>query len=343
MSVVERVVLKWSRVIKPPGELWGCYMSGISASGDVAIAVSKEDDFGELMLFNNNGKIVWSRHYGDEISKPQLSDDGNTIAVQVGRDALIAYNKEGKVLWTYSVEKKSEIEDYKLSRNGRYAIVVVFDFSSLKNHFVLLRDGAVEWVKSGRSEAERVAISPNNMYIVLASYDKSRGNTRVSLYTIEGAELWSTVVEGFPLHVDVSDNGEVLLTEVSKSFFVAEGHILWAKNYCPYAVFIGGGGRIIALAIGDGWDISVFNREGKLLWTYRGAFDFVASDNYYVIRDSTEFVLVTAEGEVIQRIKISNSEKFEIYDIKISPNGKYFAINVKRFSEGGEMCHLYFF
>jgi len=35
--VVERVVLKWSRVIKPPVELWSCYISNISTSGDFAV------------------------------------------------------------------------------------------------------------------------------------------------------------------------------------------------------------------------------------------------------------------------------------------------------------------
>jgi len=105
MSVAERAVLKWSHVIKPPGVLWGCYTSNISASGDVAVAIAYMEganEYGELTLFNSDGKIAWSKRYDDAIFNPQLSDDGNIIAVQVGSDTLVAYNKRGELLWTYN-------------------------------------------------------------------------------------------------------------------------------------------------------------------------------------------------------------------------------------------------
>jgi len=111
MSVVERVVLKWSRVIKPIGKLSNCYMSNISTSGDVAVAITYKkgaNEYGELTLFNSDGKIAWREYYSFQISYPQLSDDGNTIAVQVGSGTLTAYNKRGKLLWTYNVRKKQK-------------------------------------------------------------------------------------------------------------------------------------------------------------------------------------------------------------------------------------------
>jgi len=352
--VVEKVILKWSHEVKSPGIRHKCLstsMSNISTSGDVAITVSKKDNFGEITLFNNDGKITWNKQYSNIISNPQLSDDGNILAVQVGSNTLMAYDKKGKLLWTYSIEKKaekSEIEDYKLSRDGRYAVIAVTEKGSfgLKSYFILLREGAVEWVKSDKSEACKIAISPNNEYVVSASCDIDKRYTRAALYTIDGAEHWNTVIKGIPRSIDVSDNGEVLLTNVdfypiiNIINFIAKGRVLWAKNDYWIAKFTRRGDRIIAVGIKSN-DVCVFDRKGELLWNYRGAHSFAVSDNYYVLYNLTEIVLVTAEGEVIQHIKLSESEKVEIYNVEISPDGKYFAIRVEDKKEG--MCHLYFF
>jgi len=364
--VVERAVLKWNRVIKPPGELWGCYMSGLSASGDVAVAITYKkgaNEYGELTLFNSDGKIAWSKHYGDVIFNPQLSDDGNIIAVKLGINTLTAYDKRGELLWTYSVKKKqkSTIESYKLSHDGRYAVVAVSEEDSFgwKSRFVVLRDGNVEWTKSGKGVARSIAISLSNTYIVSTLYDRGKDSTHVTLYTIDGAELWTTTVEGFPLGVDVSDNGEVLLTtykNVIKSFFIAKGHALWAKDDHLHAEFTRRGDRIIAvrgefdyvmygrsIAARSKLDfVEVFDRRGKLLWEYRGMHRFAASDNYYVLGSDEEVVLVSAEGEEIQRIWFNElKEDVTIVDVKISPDGRYFAVSAEDDSE--KMCYLYFF
>jgi len=356
--VVERVALKWSHVIKPPGKLSYCHMSNISTSGDIAVAVTYEkevNEYGELTLFNSDGEIAWSKHYDNEISKPQLSDDGNTIVVKLGINTLTAYNKRGELLWTYSVEKEQAIRDYKLSHDGRYTVIVVPDYFSLKGHFILLREGGVEWVKSSKGVAMEIAISPNNAYIASASY---KGKTHITLYTTDGAELWNTVVEGSPFHVDVSNDGEVILVNdlpgdvfvnpflwgKGKTFFIAKGRVLWAKDYYPYAEFTRRGDRIITVRKNlelSYLSIDVFDRKGELLWNYRGAFDFAVSDNYYVLRGDKGVVLVSVEGEVIQHIKLSESEKVEIYNVEISPDGKYFTVSAKGGSEG--TCYLYFF
>jgi len=100
--VVERAVLKWSHVIKPPGKLSHCHMSNISTGGDFATALNYskgENEYGELTLFNSDGKIAWSKgHYDVMISNPQLSDDGYTIAVKLGINTLVAYDKRGELL-----------------------------------------------------------------------------------------------------------------------------------------------------------------------------------------------------------------------------------------------------
>jgi len=358
MSVVERVVLKWSHVIKPPGKLSYCHMSNISTSGDVAVAITYKkgaNEYGELTLFNSDGEIAWSKRYDNEISNPQLSDDGNTIVVKQGINTLTAYNKRGELLWTYSVEKEQAIGEYKLSRDGRYTVIAISEegLISLKGHFILISDGSVEWVKSGKGEASKIAISPNNVYIVSASYDRDKGTTYVTLYTIYGAELWNTVVKGVPSHIAVSDNGEVLLSRsyfvdsnlFMKLYFIAEGRVLWAKDNYPYAEFTRSGDGIIAFAIGDDLGVFVFNKKGELLWNYRGAFHFAVSDNYYVLMGDKGLVLVSAKGEVLQLIKLSELINKEIeplnVDITISPDGKYFAVEVRDSREG--ICYLYFF
>jgi len=359
--VVERVVLKWNHKAKPPGELWSCYVSNVSITGDVAVTVSGLDNFGELVLFNSDGKIAWSKHYGDKISDPQLSDDGNMIAVQVGNvgervGTLMAYDKRGKLLWTYNTRGKATISDYRLSRDGKYAAVSVFEegLFGIKGHFILLRDGNVEWVKSGRGVAGEIAISPNNAYIVTTLYDRGKDSTHVTLYTIDGAELWTTTVEGCPISADVSDNGEVLLTiwnlevlRVVKLFFIANGRVLWVKDDCSRAQFTRSGDRIIATRGSRdlGFSVEVFDREGELLWKYRDMYSFAVSDNYYVLGNEEEVVLVSTKGEILQRIKISELEEVETKEIKvkISPDGRYFTVGIKGNSEGEEMCYFYFY
>jgi len=339
-------------VIKPPGKLSYCHMSNISTSGDVAVAITYRkgaSEYGELTLFNSDGEIAWSKRYDNEISNPQLSDDGNTIVVKQGINTLTAYNKRGKLLWTYSVEEGQRIRDYKLSRDGRYTVIVVPDFFSLKGHFILLREGEVEWVKS-RDVAIEIAISPNNAYIVSASYDKR--NIHVTLYTIDGVELWNTEVGELPRHVDVSDNGEVLLVTYhlhdffKKLYFITHGRVLWAKDYCQYAVFTRSGDKIIAVrrhGNRGALEVIVLNREGEFLWKYQGKFRFAVSDNYFALADSSEIVFVSAESEVLQRIKLSellNRESADV-NISISPDGRYFAVGVEDKKDG--KCHLYFY
>jgi len=110
MPVVERVVLKWSRVIKPLGRVSHCHMSNISTSGDVAVAITYKkgaNEYGELTLFNSDGKIAWSNHYDENIYSPQLSDNGNIITVKRGSGTLETYNKRGGALWTYTIQGKN--------------------------------------------------------------------------------------------------------------------------------------------------------------------------------------------------------------------------------------------
>jgi len=355
--VVERVVLKWSHMIKPPGELSTCDMSNISTDGDVAVAITYKkgaNEYGELTLFNSDGEIAWSKHYDYETSNPQLSDDGNTIAVKLGINTLTAYNKRGELLWSYYIEKEQAIRDYKLSHDGKYATIAITEEGhfGVKGHFILLRDGVVEWVKSGRGVAVAIAISPNNAYIVSASYDRDKGITYVTLYTIKGVELWTTTVKGF-LSSDfyVSDNGEVLLSRsyfvgnnlFMKLYFIAEGRVLWTKADYSDARFTRSGDRIIAVNYIHGdRSVYVFDKRGELLWNYQGAYDLATSDDYYVLKGDKGVVLVTAKGEEIQRIWVSElKEDARIVDVKISPDGKYFAVEVKDSKEG--MCHLYFY
>lgn len=349
--MVERTILKWSYRIKLPEELFSCYIFcnrlNISVNGDVAIAV-----IGNLMMINNDGKITWREYCDGGIDDLQLSDDGHIIVVERGRNTLVAYDKRGKLLWTYSVVKEQVIRDYKLSHDGRYTIVAI-DSEKDNHELILLKDGNVEWVKSGRGRVMSVAISPNNAYIASASYDDY---IRVTLYTVNGVKLWGNAVVEFPhgidipypfYDVDVSEKGEVLLTEY-RTFFIANGRILWDSNY-RHARFTRDGNRIIAVkdrGCHRGFGVIVLNREGELLWEYCGAYRYVISDEYYLLFDENnyEIVLVSAGGKVLQRITLSKlGKKLDIGDvcIRISPNGKYFTVSVKDDSE--KACYLYFF
>jgi len=331
--------LKWRRKVQPSDEK---FMSNISISGNLAITemIRSEEKYSyELILFNNEGNVVWKLHYDNFdnfISNPQLSDDGNTIVVKMRNRIIAAYDGRGKLKWTYDIGEKAKesprIWDYKLSRDGGY-VAIATSYWTKKGHryeLVLLRDGKVRWVKS--SEAIRVAVSPNSTYIASASpihkkyksSDLKEYNTLVALYTVDGAELWSAEVEGFPRDIGVSNNGEVVLSthinDVNRVFFIGAGYVLWTKDYCHSAQFTKTGDRIIAVREGEG--VNVFDREGELLWKYRGANRYSTSDSYYVLAGGQKMALATPEGEVLERIDLRGDVK----EVAISPNGRYFAI-----------------
>jgi len=368
ISVVERVVLKWSHVIKPPGKLWSCYISNISTGGDFAVVLNYRkgaDEYGELTLFNSDGKIMWEKHYEGHISNPQLSDDGKVIAVKAG-DVFMMYSKWGRSILTYNSREKgaifSSIQHYKLSRDGRYVVLVIESekenlLTSWHYKLILLKDGNIEWVKSSIwREFWMASISSNNAYIALVSHSEKLGKkySHVALYTIDGKELWSTGVEGFTVKIDVSSRGEVLLS-ADGCKFINDGRVLWTKDDCGNASFTRDEDKIIAIRkrgydLND-LDVVVFNRDGELLWEYQGAYRYAVSDNYYVLvggePGSEEVVLVSADGVVLQRIKLRElieKEVIDIYiDVSISPEGKYFAVTTRGNREGEEACYLYFF
>jgi len=366
--------LRWKHEIKPTrGKYSYSYESNVSTSGEIAVTVTSEDErkkYGELILFNSEGEIMWREYYDDGVSHPQLSEDGSIIAVEKGGDTLMAYNKRGKLLWTYSIGKKGVVGviwNYKLSRDGRYTVIAMHreeeGFLGLKRYYelVLLRDGKVVWVKSEEG-IEKVVISSNNAYIASASVvhvdpDSKERYRRISLYTIDGAKLWSAVVEGFPSAIGVSSSGEVVLSTLTKNairtYFIKNGHVLWTKDRCNDAQFTRNEDRIIAIRERgknrSDWDVNVFNREGEFLWEHRGAYRFAVADNYYVLvggePGSEEVVLVSADGVVLQRIKLRELIEKEVITwsiyVRISPDGKYFAVSVKNDREG--MYYLYFF
>jgi len=261
--------LRWKHEIKPTrGKYSYSFESNISTNGEIAVTVKSEDvggnDYGELILFNSEGEIMWREYYDESVFDPQLSEDGSILAVRKGSGILMAYNKRGKLLWTYSIGKNERLRiilDYKLSRDGRYTVIAMRreeeGLLDLKRYheLVLLRDEKVVWVKSEKGINE-VAISSNNAYIASASAvymdpDFKEKYTRISLYTINGAKLWSTVVGGFPSNVDVSSSGEVVLStminDIHRTYFIKNGSVLWTKDRCRNAQFTRDDDRVIVI------------------------------------------------------------------------------------------------
>jgi len=150
----------------------------------------------------------------------------------------------------------------------------------------------------------------------------------------------------------VSSRGEILLS-TDECILIGDGRVLWTKDDCINASFTRNEDKIITvrkrgLDFRD-WDVNLFNRDGELLWEYQGAYRYAVSDNYHVLAGgepgNEEVVLISAEGVVLQRIKLRKliEKEFEAEDIyvSISPDGKYFAIEVVNYTEGS--CYIYYF
>jgi len=337
----------------------------MSTSGDIAVALNcseGENEYSKLMVFNSDGKIMWEKYHEGHSFYPQLSDNGKVIAVESGA-VLMGYSKWGRGILFYNSKEGtgfSTINHYRLSRDGRYVVLATTSekeilLSSWHYKLILLKDGNVEWKKSSIwKEFHKVSISSNNAYVAVSSRFGKPGNwySQVALYTINGKKLWSTDVKGYTSEISASSRGEVLLS-TDECILIRDGRVLWTKDDCINASFTRNEDKIIAirkkgLDFSD-WDVNLFNRDGKLLWEYQGAYRYDVSDNYHVLAGgepgNEEVVLVSAEGVVLQRIKLrelieKEVEAGNIY-VSISPDGRYFAIEVVNYTDG--TCYIYYF
>jgi len=372
--VAKTAVLKWQYTIEPSGDLLRFHLSNVSNNGDIAVAITykkRSCKYSELMLFNNEGKIEWNKLYDYDIDidlyNPQLSNNGNIIAVQVSDHTLKIYNRMGILLETLKEEK---ILDYKLLRSGN-SVIILSEASLALIRGLTTGYPVYRWTKYVKGKPIKIAVSPNNKYIVVASYYE--GNTRVTLYKLNGAELWSTVIKGHPLSVDVSNYGEVLLVtrvrlekeNISHTYndvtrednevisFIVGGRVLWTHYcdnyaYCYRAQFTRSGDKIFVVKdlICPDYCLSVevFNKEGRPLKYYSHVHDFAISDDCYVLGGDDEVILVSADGEVLQSISLGKKQGLIEYfvDVNVAPNGKYFvAVEAEAFYP--DIKYLYFF
>jgi len=317
------LILKW-RYEPEEGDV---IISNVANDGRFACAIntySEGHKNARLLLVDSNAKILWESDYPKlEVTSLQLSEDEKLLIAEfgffVGEKALVSYDEQGEVKWTYKGS-----HEYILSRDGKYAIITKAD------QVLLLEDGKVKWRKS---PGGKVAVSPNNSYIVSAKPDVDHVNIR--FYTIDGTGLkileFVSADENIPGidGVEVSNTGDVLLVlklgnSMGKVVFMRNDMFLWTKGFDPRglrAKFSQNGDSFIVSDING---LRMFNKDGKLLWNYQGyVVDFDFSDDYITLTDGRALIFLSYDGKVLLKRIIEGGD---IKVIRVSPNGNYIAI-----------------
>jgi len=165
------------------------------------------------------------------------------VIVELSDKILKAYDRRGKSIWKYDVTDSSELIGlWSMSRSGNYVVAFryILKYEYIEGFLTLLKYGLVEWevpiLKKG--VPIYIKITSNNKYIVFLQWDPDGYQSTIYLYSMDGELLWLLSVKGFPLGLDVADDGlvSIFLNPESGSkrreiIAIRDGKIVW-KRMC---------------------------------------------------------------------------------------------------------------
>ncbi|NEO99347.1 MAG: hypothetical protein F6K58_11830 [Symploca sp. SIO2E9] len=210
-------------------------------------------------------------HYVNSVA---FSRDGNTIASASSDNTVKVWNREGKLLHTFSRHSDS-VNSVAFSRDGK-TIASASDDKTVK---VWNREGKLLHTLSGHSDSvNSVAFSRDGNTIASASWDKT-----VKVWNREGKLLHTLTGHSDVVNsVAFSRDGNTITSasdDKTVKVWNLEGkllHTLTGHSDIVYSVAFSRDGKTIASASGDK-TVKVWNLEGKLLHTLTGHSDGVIS------------------------------------------------------------------
>ncbi len=212
----------------------------IFAEGErTAVAVYREDQTGQLLFFDQEGKVLWSR----ELTGPIIlrgSSDGTALAVIDRMNGLITFfADDGTMLSEHRIGGRASVQ---FIADGSLALL-----EDDRQVALVRKGGETVWKYSLDKELSRnVLITNDGDYIAVATGQK---DSTIYLFNSGGKALWKYPLEyGGANRLQFSDGDELLAVyDVGEDggiylFDVYEGRLLWRAR------FKSGAGHDIALA-----------------------------------------------------------------------------------------------
>jgi outer membrane protein assembly factor BamB len=203
-------------------------------SSDVSrgVTVVAGSSSGNVYVYDEAGKLLWSCYTGADVASVAVSSDGAYIVVGSLGNKLYLFNRDGTELWKKSVPIASgygggwmgtESRSVAISAHGEYVVAGCTD-----NLYVYKKDGSLLWFNPGTETC--VDISPNGENIVSCNnYD----GTIHFFSTQSNTPLWTKSMNAF--WVATSDPGCVAASSHSTVYLYDEsGTQLWSYHHSKW-------------------------------------------------------------------------------------------------------------
>jgi WD40 repeat protein len=258
-------------------------ITGLTVSGNGEyLAVGTSNNI--VYFFNRSGSLLWTDMSTQKISSISLTTNGQYVGV--GGTNLAVFNSNGGSVFKFNTG--NQVRDVQFFPDGKYIA-----FMDLDRMTLFTREGGAVWtysVKGDKTTREvefghHIAVSDDGSVIIFSPPWAKK------LYCLapNGNWKWTTPIDGFPLSVATSANGNnVLLVTDNKtiSLISSEGKVLWAKNaFEPVtsaamssdglSIVYGGKGNIVNFVRSDGmfqWKRDLFSPIDALAITGNGSY-----------------------------------------------------------------------
>ena len=246
--------------------------------------------------------LLWSGSTGsaesmsDNAAKVSCSGDGKYIAVGYGAGIVEFRDRQGAILWRWQPPHSYyTVWEVVVSRNGEYTGVVLYD--PLQNNMGELdyfdKAGNFLWNKSMKGAFGFESLSGDGNVVALSDAN------RINFFNTTGQIIGTTVLEGFPWAMALSDDGSTagISTGYDSGYLYAvsaNGTILWRSPEGPQglSVAISGDGRYLAST--DSNTLRYFTIGEDKLFSFNSTPEFtgvaVSSDSAYVATSSQYYL-----------------------------------------------------
>ena len=275
---------------------------------------TKEDRF-FLVKIDVTGSILWENEIGligvDGIA---ITPDSSFIVVgyvdQNKNGHLMLFDGDGTKLWDHQIDGR--IETVAVSKTGYVA-------AGPRDRYIYVYDSTGDLIFNHYAgnfyDTQDTVIAPDESYFLFGSEHKY-----LNCYTLEGDLLWQEEV-GAPCNIRISADAEYIVVATDEStlfLFDKNGTKLWSKKvtdaFFIEEVAISAHAEYIAINAKEKnflsqLYITVYSRQGELLWRYEGSQPFkaiaISDDGHYIAAGNSNALVFFDNFAAIEEYKSS--------------------------------------
>jgi outer membrane protein assembly factor BamB len=268
-----------------------------------------------IIKLDIEGNILWERQTGlIGVDGLAVTPDGSYIAVGATDEEknghLMLFDGDGTKLWNHQIDGR--VETVAVSKTGyvvagpRDRCIYVYDSTGdlIFNHYA-----------GNFYDTQDTVIAPDESYFLFGSEHKY-----LNCHTLEGDLLWQEEV-GAPCNIRISADGEYIVVATDEStlfLFEKNGTKLWSKKatdaFFIEEVAVSAHAEYIAITAKEKHFLSqlyitVYNRQGELLWRYEGSQPFkaiaISDDGHYIAAGNSNALVFFDNFAAIEEYKSS--------------------------------------